>query len=203
MAHTDSSRRQSSLRQDMRSRRRALSPAQVRAASRQIARHVLAAGRLKPGQRIAIYSARNGEVDPAPLARALLQRGCSLWLPRITSLRDARMIFAPAVQRRRINRLGIPEPDTCQRLAVHWMHIVLLPLVAFDASGNRLGQGAGFYDRALAFRLRRRNWRGPWLLGLAHRFQRCAPLRPGRYDVSLDAVATEDGLIRFPAESMR
>ncbi len=187
----------------MRARRRALSAAELRAASQRIARHILSAGRLRPGQRIAIYVARGGEVDPAPLARALLQRGCSLWLPRITSMRGARMSFAPALPRRRLNRLGIPEPRTCQRLAAHWLHIVVLPLVAFDSSGNRLGQGAVYYDRALAFRLRRRTWRGPWLLGLAHRFQQCAVLGRGRYDVSLDAVATEDGLIRFPAESTR
>ncbi len=77
------------------------------------------------------------------------------------------------------------------------MTLILLPLVAFDASGNRLGMGGGHYDRALQFRRRRSHWRGPLLVGLAFDVQQSEPLPIERWDVRLDAVITESGIRWF------
>ena len=74
---------------------------------------------------------------------------------------------------------------------------MLVPLVAFDGAGNRLGMGGGFYDRTFAYRARRRRWRKPWLIGVAYEFQRLKSLPQRPWDVLLDGVLTERGLERF------
>jgi len=73
---------------------------------------------------------------------------------------------------------------------------VLVPLVAFDDAGNRLGMGAGYYDRSFAFR--RAAPSPPLLVGVGYEFQRVPALAAQPWDVPLDAVLTERGLQRFP-----
>ena len=72
-----------------------------------------------------------------------------------------------------------------------WLDLVLMPLVGFDARGNRLGMGAGFYDRQFAFLRHRRAWRRPLLLGVAFEAQRIARLAEAPHDVPLWGVVTE------------
>ena len=118
---------------------------------------------------------------------------CSVFLPRVTAPRLGRMTFSPATATRRRGAFGIPEPDSRERIDARWLQVVLLPLVGFDDEGNRLGSGAGFYDRALAFRAWRDHWRGPRLIGVAHSCQRTATLPTLPTDIPLDAVVTEKG----------
>ncbi len=153
---------------------------------------------LRPGQNVAAYLPTGAELDTRELLRRMLTRGCTLYLPRIESWRCSRMRFiAVDSGPLRRNRLGIDEPTGQHGLGARWMNIVLLPLVAFDARGNRLGSGAGFYDRVLAFRARRRHWRGPLLLGLAFAAQGVDHIDHGPHDIPLDGVITEQGLTLF------
>jgi 5-formyltetrahydrofolate cyclo-ligase len=192
------------IRRTLRAQRAALSAGRRREAALRIARHLERLRLLRPGARVAIYAAFGGEVDTLPIAMAALRHRCTLFLPRITSVRAARMTFAPvAAPRRRLNAYGIPEPATAERIAPHWLDLVLLPVVAFDAAGTRLGMGLGYYDRALAFRRRRRAWSGPRIIGLAYAFQQCPELPRAAHDVPLDAVITERGSVVFPGKSPR
>ena len=75
--------------------------------------------------------------------------------------------------------------------------MVFLPLTAFDARGNRLGQGGGYYDRAFAFRSHAEHWRRPLLVGLAYEFQHAGELQAKPTDVPLDAVVTERRIYEF------
>lgn len=108
------------------------------------------------------------------------------------------MAFAPAWGPIRINRFGIPEPATSERLSARWLQLVLMPLVAWDLNGTRLGMGGGYYDRALAWRRLRVRWRGPLLVGIAHSTQQVDLIPALAHDIRLDAVITEHGVIRFP-----
>jgi 5-formyltetrahydrofolate cyclo-ligase len=72
------------------------------------------------------------------------------------------------------------------------LDVVLLPLVAFDRRGNRLGMGGGFYDRTFAPRGRGRV-SAPRLIGLAHGFQQVAELVDQPWDVPLRGVLTDSG----------
>jgi 5-formyltetrahydrofolate cyclo-ligase len=95
------------------------------------------------------------------------------------------------------NRYGILEPPiNNQRLTPTWsLDLVLMPLVAFDAKGNRLGMGAGFYDRT--FDVHNHPYRPkPKLLGLAYDFQETSGLKPEPWDVPLDYIVTPSRIIK-------
>jgi 5-formyltetrahydrofolate cyclo-ligase len=95
------------------------------------------------------------------------------------------------------NRFGIPEPDVPEGawLRPEEMHVVLVPLLAFDAAGNRLGTGGGFYDRSFAFR--RTAPAPPLLVGVGYGFQRVGSLPAEAWDVPLDAALTDEGAWHF------
>jgi 5-formyltetrahydrofolate cyclo-ligase len=97
----------------------------------------------------------------------------------------------------RRNAFGIEEPAGHARVALLTLDAVLVPLVAFDARGHRLGMGAGFYDRALRRRLDgRQTFRRPRLIGVAYAIQQAAAIERAPWDVALDLVVTERGVIR-------
>jgi 5-formyltetrahydrofolate cyclo-ligase len=93
----------------------------------------------------------------------------------------------------RPNRFGIPEPADVRggRIAPIALDIVVLPLLAVDRQGWRLGSGAGYYDRRLRHLRMPRQWRRPRLIGLAYDFQRLGRIEHESWDVPLDAVLTE------------
>lgn len=162
-----------------------------------MSRHLARLRWLRPGAFVATYAAIDGELDPRPIVAAAEQRGCHLYLPRITEPRHARMRFFPATQALVINRYGIEEPMSGDARGASRFNLILVPLVGFDRNGFRLGMGAGYYDRALAFRRLRDRWRGPRLVGLGYSFQEIDPLQPLPHDVPLDAVITERGVTFF------
>ena len=152
---------------------------------------------LRSRWRIAVYAALPEELDTAPLIALARRRGCRIYLPRIDRRRDSRaMQFVEMRGPLKRNRLGIAEPQTGETLGARWLDVVFLPLVGFDAQGVRLGTGGGYYDRAFAFRRWRSAWQVPRLVGLAYAFQRVERIAPAAHDVLLDAVVTDEGIIR-------
>lgn len=188
------------LRRALRTQRRALSPAQQAAASTAVAAMVAALPAFRYARRIGFYLAHGGELDPAPLRQRAQRLGKGCYLPVLHPLGHNRLHFVawregePLVR----NRFGIQEPRLQRPVPIWSLDLILVPLVAFDAQGNRLGQGAGFYDRTLA--LRRRGHR-PLLIGLAHGFQQVPLLPTAPWDVPLDGIATERRFL--PAQSLR
>jgi 5-formyltetrahydrofolate cyclo-ligase len=106
------------------------------------------------------------------------------------------MRFVELTGRQRLNRLGIHEPEGSSTIGARWLDVVFLPLVGFDAHGVRLGMGGGYYDRAFAFRLWRKVWHAPRLIGLAYSFQQVERLTAAPHDVRLDAVVTEERIVQ-------
>ena len=185
------------LRAQLRARRRALSPAARAQLSRRVAQQADAALHLKSHWRIALYAALPQELDAAPLIALAQERGCRIYLPRIDRQRAARgMRFLEMSGTLRSNRLGIDEPDNAARIGARWLDVVFLPLVGFDRYGLRLGTGGGFYDRAFAFRRWRASWHAPQLIGLGYAFQQLERIVPAAHDVRMDAVITDEGIIR-------
>jgi 5-formyltetrahydrofolate cyclo-ligase len=148
------------------------------------------------GRRVAVYLAMPGEVSLAGALPGALRLGVALYVPQIRSRRLLHMRF---VRLRlgatlRPNAFGIQEPaaGTAVWLPPGRLDLILMPLVGFDRDGNRLGMGAGFYDRALRRRRdRARRWRRPRLVGLAFACQEVARIEPATWDVPLDLVVTE------------
>jgi len=89
------------------------------------------------------------------------------------------------------NRFGIPEPALAaeSQLLAEELSVILVPLLGFTRAGERLGMGAGFYDRSLAFR---QGHPAPSaLIGVGYGFQEVPALASEPWDVRLDAVVTE------------
>ncbi len=183
------------LRGELRARRRAIPRKARRQAEIRVALHVQRRFRFHPGQRVALYAPLAEELDVAPLARLARRRGALVYLPRIVDRRRRRMLFVAAEGPMRPNRLGILEPAAASSIPARWLDLVFVPLVGFDASGMRLGMGAGYYDRAFAFLKPRVAWRRPKLIGVAFAAQRVAAIAGAPHDVRLDAVVTEEGLL--------
>jgi 5-formyltetrahydrofolate cyclo-ligase len=188
----------STLRATLKARRGAIAPAERRRAARLIARNADRALHLAAGARIALYAALPAELDSAPLIELAQERGCRVYLPRIDRRRASRaMRFIEMRGPMRANRLGIAEPQGGTGIiGARWLDLVFLPLVGFDRSGVRLGTGGGFYDRVFEFRRWRRFWHAPLLVGLAYACQELERIAARPHDVLLDAVVTEEGIIR-------
>ncbi|HET7930005.1 MAG TPA: 5-formyltetrahydrofolate cyclo-ligase [Rhodanobacteraceae bacterium] len=146
---------------------------------------------------VAGYWAVRGEL-PLNLAVASLQRRDQHYF--LPVLGEARQLgFAEYVQGGALtaNRFGIPEPQvpTADLRDASDMDVILLPLLAFDRAGRRLGTGGGWYDTSLEF-LRDRTRPGtPLLVGIGYAFQEVAAVPAEAWDVPLDYIATEQELI--------
>jgi 5-formyltetrahydrofolate cyclo-ligase len=169
------------------------------AAGRAICRTLERLPVFRRGARVAMYLPMRGEVDVRPSLLSAWRRGITVFVPRIVNRRRGRMNFVPwspgAPERR--NSYGIAEPagTLAHEPALH-LDAVVLPVVGFDRQGNRLGMGAGYYDRAL--RRRRdpgRRWRRPMLVGVAFACQELAAIPTSPWDVPLDLIVTEHGLV--------
>jgi 5-formyltetrahydrofolate cyclo-ligase len=188
-------------RRRLRGLRRALPEQERRAAERRITATLRRLGLLARGRRIALYLARDGEVDLAQLIREARRSGTLLYAPRITSRRRRTIRFLPlrVADALRRNWYGIAEPanEVAPGIALSRLDAVLTPLVGFDRQGNRLGMGAGYYDRALRRRLPlSRGWRRPRVVGIAFACQETDTLAAAPWDVPLDLVVTERGVMR-------
>ena len=145
-------------------------------------------------KRIACYLAEDGEIDPSYIIEKAWQYKKAVFLPVLPPTGKS-LFFAPYTikTKLKINQFGIPEPDTDP---AHWVRarelsLILLPLVAFDDKGNRLGMGGGYYDRSLAFIKHRKQWHNPKLIGLAHELQKVDALSREAWDIPLNMIATE------------
>ena len=149
-------------------------------------------GVLRSADLIAGYRAVRGEVSIDGVMALLAESGAEVTVPRVVG---EYLEFIPwdlegvTIE----GSFGIPEPvsGTPRPLLAH--DVVLAPLVAFDPFGNRLGQGGGFYDRAL----RDRSGHRPVVIGIAHSFQEVASVPTESWDVAIDAVITEDAVFEF------
>jgi 5-formyltetrahydrofolate cyclo-ligase len=172
-------------------------PRAARATGERLIRDSLARSSwLRPGTAIGLYVSRGTEVSTGPLRALARRRGCRVYLPRITDFDARRMAFLPDPDTpMRLNRYRIAEPVGGPLITPRALAVVLMPLVGFDEAGNRLGNGAGYYDRFLAGRHGTRG--APVLVGIAFECQRLQRLPAAPHDVPLDAVVTERGIQIF------
>ena len=183
-------------------RRRAVNRAARAQAAQAVADAIAGTHWLAHGKRIGLYASMPQELGTAPLIELALARGCRVYLPRITSMRARRMRFVPmgSATRTRQHDFGMHEPEGDAWTSARFLDTIFVAGVGFDRRGARLGHGAGFYDRALAFRHSRGHWRGPRLVGLAYSFQ-VVPLIPvTANDVFMDYIVTERGIDELLAD---
>ena len=143
-----------------------------------------------PPQTLAFCAPVRGEFDARPLASRLIDRGWQAAMPIVVET-AAPMCFrgwTPA-SAMGVDRYDIPIPLDGPDLVPD---VVLLPLLAFDAQGFRLGYGGGYFDRTLAALVPR-----PLAIGIGYELGRVADIRPQTHDIPVAAIVTEAGILHF------
>jgi 5-formyltetrahydrofolate cyclo-ligase len=138
------------------------------------------------------YIGLRGELDPAEALEAARAAGFVVALPRIDTTSPPRLRFHTAAGPHELapGRHGLTEPlATCPEVALDDVDVMLVPGLAFDAEGRRLGHGGGYYDDA--GRRLRAAARGGVLVGLGFDFQVVARCPADARDVAVDLVVTE------------
>jgi len=174
----------------LKDRRAALPPAVRRNASARITEHLLAL--LDGTSPVMVYASKEPEVSTCDLIDALIHRGTSVVVPIIEretcSLRLS-YLTEPAVLVE--STFHVPEPVGNEIPArATDLAAVVVPMVGFDRSGNRLGYGAGYYDRFLA------GIHAVRVIGLAFSCQEVPCIPACADDIGVDIVVTEHGVVR-------
>lgn len=187
------------LRKKIRQQRQALGKKIRQQAANALCRNFLLSPVFRNSYRIAFYHAFAGEIMLAPLIARAQAMGKQCYLPVLDHLRGKQLHFVAFNSQTKFirNQFGIAEPKVSKghRVSVARLDLIILPLVAFDNSGHRLGMGGGYYDRSLRFT--RRVSKRPKLYGAAYMFQQQTLLHASPWDVSLDGVVTEDAVFIF------
>lgn len=198
MSAIDYSERQL-LRQHIRHLRRHLTPEQQSEAAEQLAEHAINLAPVSAAQSIALFLSTDGEINTRPLIARLWQQKKAVYLPVLHPFAPGNLLFLRYTPETQLvmNKLRIPEPplDITQMTTLDRLDVMLVPLVAFDESGQRLGMGSGFYDRTL------QNWQrhGCLPIGIAHDCQRVEALPAAAWDIPLPAVLTPAKLWQWDA----
>ncbi|TBR36853.1 MULTISPECIES: 5-formyltetrahydrofolate cyclo-ligase [Dyella] len=198
----DATAQRRELRQQLAERRRALTPAQRIAAAQGLRRSLDQLPEYLTDLRVAGYWATNGELPLNLVIPPLAGRGQQFLLPVIGP--GTRLQFAPWQNGEDVqpNRYGIPEPvDPRELLEPFQLDLVLVPLMAFDRRGGRLGYGGGYYDRSFAFLNDQVRPTEPLLVGIGYAFQELDHIEQADWDVPLDFIATDQELIDCHAGS--
>jgi 5-formyltetrahydrofolate cyclo-ligase len=156
-------------------------------APKRLAEALLARHAPPEGAIIAGYWPMGDEMDPRPLMLALASLGLALALP-VTPPRGQPLTFrawAPGGALRP-GPVGTSEPAEGALVNPDWL---LVPLLAFDRAGRRLGYGGGYYDRTLAA------LPGAKAIGIAYAGQEMPEVPAGPQDMRLPLIATEDSVI--------
>ncbi len=175
-----------------RTARRAIDDAQHRPRRRRRRVEPARARRAPLPAQVGWYLATDAEVDLTPAAEALRERGAQLWLPVVGAQRRWPSHRGDHDTELRPNRYGIAEPvhEAGAVAAATSLDVVVVPCVAVDTAGHRIGFGAGYHDRALADAV------GVVRLGVALEVQVVDRIEPAPWDVPLDVVVTEARVLR-------
>lgn len=176
------------LRATLLARRRALPEAMRRKAAGEAAEIFLDAIRPRAGVAVAGYWPIRGELDPRPLMASLEGRGHPLLLPAVAG--DGQPLkFREWREGEALNARPFGTQEPAADAPEGAPGIVIVPLLAFDEAGYRLGYGKGFFDMTLAELRRRRP--GVLSVGFAYEVQRADGLPRDDWDQPLDWIVTE------------
>lgn len=169
------------LRRSIREQKRAMTEAQIREKSEQLARLFLDTEEYRRAKSVYGYLSYNQEVRTLPILRQALRDGKRVAVPKCYG-EEMRFIWLDDLSAVAKNAMGIPEPMADGPVAQDETALVLMPGVAFDRAGNRIGYGGGYYDKFLA-----REGNHP-TLALCYAFQMVEHLEAEEFDIPVDRV---------------
>jgi 5-formyltetrahydrofolate cyclo-ligase len=182
------------IRRSIRAVRRGLSEAERLARSRRLWERVIALPCYQHARVVLGYMAFDHEVLTDGLMQQAMASGKQIVLPMVQADREGMTLYAIEDLEHDVasGYHGIlePQPQRTRAVVPETLELALIPGVAFDLRGGRLGFGAGFYDRLLS-----RLPRDIPMVGLAFDFQVIPRLPSQPHDIMLDAIVTERGVI--------
>ena len=131
------------------------------------------------------YFPVNYEIDDLEILKEFKKKNYQISLPVIKKNFDMDFYKWSYREPLKINKYGIPEPES--KFLVY-PDIILVPIVAFDSNLNRLGYGAGYYDRLISKLSKKKKL---LKIGLAFSVQRVDNIPTNKYDKKLDYIVTE------------
>lgn len=182
-----------SLRAQARQARASLIEDAVQQFSSDICKQIIELPAFQQASRVACYLPFEQEVDLLPLIQQGWQDGKEIYVPIVIATDTKKMDFYPYTPSSKLhtNHFGINEPlvshDT-KAIDLHELDLLIVPVVAFDRQCNRIGQGAGYYDRYLSHSPDEK----PIRLGAAYEIQQVNNIPTDKWDVPLDLVVTEE-----------
>jgi 5-formyltetrahydrofolate cyclo-ligase len=198
--HTDIQEDKKKLRSTLRKQRRSLSYLEQKAASKNLIIQINQSKLLLKHQHIALYLGNDGELNPEILINKLWKQKKHVYLPVLHPFYKNTLCFCRMKPESKLikNRFGILEPyfKYSKSIQKRFLSLVLMPLVAFDKTGNRIGMGGGFYDRSFSYKANSKHCK-PKLIGVAHAFQEQNSLPLEKWDIPLEGVLTDKTFYQF------
>lgn len=186
-----------SIRQTLRSRRKALSSTFQQKAADDLLSVLKNNSVIKQAKHIAVYLANNGELDLQPFIHWCWQQNKHIYLPIVHPFSKGNLLFLHYDNNSTMvsNKYNIDEPklDVRNIKPIQELDIMLTPLVAFDNTGARVGMGGGYYDRTLAkwyehYALNKQHT--PAIFGIAHDCQQITKVPHEAWDIPLPKIIT-------------
>ncbi len=171
------------LRSRIKTQRQALSIEDQHQAALDFCHNLLASKALDSAEHIAVYLAHQGELNLQPTIDALWQQGKALYLPTLNQHHLLFKLYTPESYLHP-NRFGIIEVSSREFITPEKLDAALVPLVAFDQEGHRIGMGKGYYDRSFSMKKK------PLLIGCGYAFQEIPTFTPQSHDIKMDHVIT-------------
>ena len=182
------------LRATFAEKRRGVPAAIAEAAGRMVAAQLATAPEVEGADAIGLYASLPDELPTRALFESLRRRGYACFFPRVAGERTLAFHRVDAWEELAPGCMGIPEPVATASPHVPGPgDLVLVPGVAFDERGNRLGRGAGYYDAAFPPGAAS----PPLLLGIAYEFQIVSSLPHDSHDRRMDAIVSERTIRRI------
>jgi 5-formyltetrahydrofolate cyclo-ligase len=190
----------SKIRKMIRDRRRGLTDQQREAGAFGLLNQLLALDDFHQSEMIAMYLVNDGEIDPLKVIHWCWKNNKQTFVPVVIQQGSNSLLFAEIKKETKLkeNRYGIPEPDVDVNELVQAaaLDLVLMPLVAFDDFGNRVGMGGGFYDTTFEF-IKDEEVRKPLLIGIAHEVQKVEKIEVESWDIPLTRIVTGSKIYGF------
>lgn len=188
------------IRQQVRERRNTLTSQEQKHAAQQLVTSINALECLPHSAKIGLYLSFDGELNTHPVIEALWEKHKQVFVPVLHPFRQGYLVFVEYTPNTPMlsNQFNIREPQlTCQHICpLSELDILFMPLVAFDALGNRLGMGGGFYDRTLSVH-HQESRQKPSLIGLAHDCQKFDKLPIEPWDIKINKIITPTTTLNF------
>ena len=169
------------LRQEIREKKRAMTVQQIEEASKRLGVLFAETAQYKEAKTIYGYLPYNQEVRTVPILQKALADGKRVAVPKVYG-EEMRFIYMTDLTQVENGYAGIPEPVADEPVADDAHALVLMPGLAFDAEGHRIGYGGGFYDRFLAQEPEHPT------VALCYEFQMLPNLETEEFDIPVDCV---------------